>query len=59
MTAPVTCVLDGPVAWPTIDRPRTRNALSAGVRQGPRDGEGTPEGPRAFREKRTPVWSGR
>ncbi|WP_131786061.1 enoyl-CoA hydratase-related protein [Protofrankia symbiont of Coriaria ruscifolia] len=38
MTAPVTYVLDGPVAWLTIDRPDTRNVLSADVRQGLSDG---------------------
>ena len=38
MTGAVPYRLDGPVAWLTIDRPATRNALSADVRAGLWDG---------------------
>ena len=58
------CVADG-IAVITINRPQRRNALSNAVRTGFFEAwqrfESDPaaqEGPRAFREKRKPVWKG-
>jgi len=66
-------VVDG-VAWLTINRPETRNALNKAVRDGLFAGvhrfnaeriwapvyssQDAQEGPAAFRDKRAPAWKG-
>jgi enoyl-CoA hydratase/carnithine racemase len=66
--------VDRGVAWLTIDRPQARNALNREVRDGLFAAElaeadriwepvyrsaDAQEGPRAFRDKRRPTWTGR